>query len=782
MMDRRSSQPIENILQQDYENGIMQRYRRMIRDRVGQSRDDLTDVRGIKVSPPEKYGGEDDIEKFDAWIAGLLRWLRVQNVCGPKKDVLRVDLCGTTLKGLAADWFAEEVESFYRAVEDWLFEDVVCALYKRFIHRVTAQNAADKYRKTKFSKADGALAFYNEMKRHANRMVQPPDEYSFKRAFLKGLPQELVENLMKSRQVSAEHTPLDILLEEVKAMENNLQAVENHRHSRREDGTSLRSTNTTQFSSNARPTRTVRFVRKELSRPPRSDSQRRSEGVTQKSSFRSSDGNKQGSRPSSRPPNDARTSERPRNSPAESHHHHNHDGDSTAKCFNCGKVGHYSRNCPTRPRVFAAQVIDEDEGSPPQERDDKDDNSREETEVKEDAAERSASEQGPEDPNGSQYDSERGEESPVEYFEYVEANSSDDEDEGVVFIRAMGANGDKPVNDVPIIEDAQNDASNLVPIPQGWYPIDVLHALTDDERVMIFITRKRDDDPMWTPSKAPEGDDPKGELPVELVQLGYTTADEFADADWLEELLDRNYDLFQQMTGYRKRYDCSVCGDCAPRVGEIHSVDIDGNEYHQLGLVCGRDRSRPFDTTASSNSPSIRAMGAQDETPRVYRASMRRPMGTIRRPERKNGEQLCLAAYVKLNGVKAYTLFDSGSTTDSVSPDFTRVAMMPVKTLEDPVTLQLGCVGSRSKINYGTEVDLEFASITDSTYLDIANLDKYDSILGTPFLRRHGISLDFERQEIVIRGKTRIPALPEGEGTAAAISSPRSTRKQTPRK
>ena len=63
-------------------------------------------------------------------------------------------------------------------------------------------------------------------------MVQPPDEYSFKRAFLNGLPQELVENLMKSRQVSAEHTPLDILLEEVKAMENNLQAVENHRHSR----------------------------------------------------------------------------------------------------------------------------------------------------------------------------------------------------------------------------------------------------------------------------------------------------------------------------------------------------------------------------------------------------------------------------------------------------------------------------------------------------------------------------------------------------------------------
>lgn len=147
-------------------------------------------------------------------------------------------------------------------------------------------------------------------------------------------------------------------------------------------------------------------------------------------------------------------------------------------------------------------------------------------------------------------------------------------------------------------------------------------------------------------------------------------------------------------------------------------------------------------------------------------------MGSIWHPQRLDGEQLCLAAYIKLNGVKAYTLFDSGSTTDSISPDFTWVAQIPVKTLEGPVTLQLGCIGSRSKINYGTEVDLKFTSITSSTYLDVANLDKYDSILGTPFLRKHSISLDFESQEIVIRGKLCIPALPEGEGTVATVSFP----------
>ena len=71
-------------------------------------------------------------------------------------------------------------------------------------------------------------------------------------------------------------------------------------------------------------------------------------------------------------------------------------------------------------------------------------------------------------------------------------------------------------------------------------------------------------------------------------------------------------------------------------------------------------------------------------------------------------------------------------------------------------------------MNFGTAVMIEFASICHNNYLDVANLDKYDCILGTPFLRKHGISLDFNSQEIVIRGKLRIPALPEGEGEAEA--------------
>jgi hypothetical protein len=183
--------------------------------------------------------------------------------------------------------------------------------------------------------------------------------------------------------------------------------------------------------------------------------------------------------------------------------------------------------------------------------------------------------------------------------------------------------------------------------------------------------------------------------------------------------------------------------------------------------VSERSMTAATDNTSTGNqNVSLRTMEDVKDVPRQYRYRLVKPTGTTTRPERENGEDLCLAGYVTINGVKAYTLFDSGSTTDAVSPDFARVSNVPILRLEKPATLQLGCSGSRSKINFATITVVKFGSTTAKNYLDIANLDKYDCILGTPFLRKHGISLDFEFQEIVIRGKLCIPALPEGEGAS----------------
>src|ERR1700720_4889160 len=143
---------------------------------------------------------------------------------------------------------------------------------------------------------------------------------------------------------------------------------------------------------------------------------------------------------------------------------------------------------------------------------------------------------------------------------------------------------------------------------------------------------------------------------------------------------------------------------------------------------------------------------------------MTRPVGTITHPQRINGEDICLAAYVSINGIRAYTLFDSGSTTDAVSPDLARVAELPLLALDKPVTLQLGCSGSRSQVNFATTAMINFEFVHALTFLDIANLDKYDCILGTPFMTKHRIVLDLGSHKITICGKMCIPALLEGEG------------------
>src|SRR6202011_3134260 len=62
----------DNTHQDHYEVEIMHHYKWFIRDRVGHEREALPDIKNIRVSPPEKYAGQDNMELFDTWLAGLL--------------------------------------------------------------------------------------------------------------------------------------------------------------------------------------------------------------------------------------------------------------------------------------------------------------------------------------------------------------------------------------------------------------------------------------------------------------------------------------------------------------------------------------------------------------------------------------------------------------------------------------------------------------------------------------------------------------------------------------
>ena len=60
-------------------------------------------------------------------------------------------------------------------------------------------------------------------------------------------------------------------------------------------------------------------------------------------------------------------------------------------------------------------------------------------------------------------------------------------------------------------------------------------------------------------------------------------------------------------------------------------------------------------------------------------------------------------------------------------------------------------------INYGTHVTIKLCHKVVEEYFNIANVEHYDSILGTPFLRKMGIVLDFRSPGMAQIGNEVIP-------------------------
>ena len=78
-----------------------------------------------------------------------------------------------------------------------------------------------------------------------------------------------------------------------------------------------------------------------------------------------------------------------------------------------------------------------------------------------------------------------------------------------------------------------------------------------------------------------------------------------------------------------------------------------------------------------------------------------------------------------------------------ISPNFIRAAKIEPFPLDKPIGIQLAVTGSKSVINYGANVTIEYEGRESKEYFDIINIDYYDVILGTPFLRKHEVIIDF---------------------------------------
>jgi hypothetical protein len=130
-------------------------------------------------------------------------------------------------------------------------------------------------------------------------------------------------------------------------------------------------------------------------------------------------------------------------------------------------------------------------------------------------------------------------------------------------------------------------------------------------------------------------------------------------------------------------------------------------------------------------------------------------------PVREPKENQCFVTLVEIHGQPAVALLDSGCTTDAILPELANVMRMKVHELTEQVPLQLGMAWSQSKINYGVNTHIVYGPIKMDHYFDVININRYDAILGTLFMHRHGIVLDFKLNQVRRKNK-QLFALEEG--------------------
>ena len=73
--------------------------------------------------------------------------------------------------------------------------------------------------------------------------------------------------------------------------------------------------------------------------------------------------------------------------------------------------------------------------------------------------------------------------------------------------------------------------------------------------------------------------------------------------------------------------------------------------------------------------------------------------------------------------------------------------------LEKPIGIQLAVMGSKSIINYGTNTTLNVNGNELKEYFDVVNINYYDAILGTPYLKKYELIIDFIQDCLKIKDK-----------------------------
>ncbi|THH28476.1 hypothetical protein EUX98_g5724 [Antrodiella citrinella] len=179
--------------------------------------------------------------------------------------------------------------------------------------------------------------------------------------------------------------------------------------------------------------------------------------------------------------------------------------------------------------------------------------------------------------------------------------------------------------------------------------------------------------------------------------------------------------------------------------------DRDGSELNALLIetsVAGNDQVRPA-------CLSLNAVNSRSDATALPLAALQRNAFSPRDFRRLIPEPIVIV--VKIAGQPARTLLDSGSLGDFISARFAHQVGVQVFELEKPLPLHLAVQGSRAKISTGCKARLQYQSVSEERYFDVANLLNYDMILGTPFMFQHRVMISLNPTTVEIGSAAALP-------------------------
>jgi hypothetical protein len=124
------------------------------------------------------------------------------------------------LDGTAVTWYNDNVDGIDHQRDVWSFKLVITGLYDWFIHHTLVGITADKFWNATYVPEEGIMALYHKLTKHAVRIVQPPDHYTFKSHLIMRMLSTMF-NYLLSKEVTMEYSTVEMILYYARRVEEN---------------------------------------------------------------------------------------------------------------------------------------------------------------------------------------------------------------------------------------------------------------------------------------------------------------------------------------------------------------------------------------------------------------------------------------------------------------------------------------------------------------------------------------------------------------------------------